>query len=267
MDCEDLTVGTGMLQDYEFVEECVEEVLSEESDDDLFETREPKKKKRKSTYKFPISKQTSDKIYAKAGTSVHSSDGIMIVEPYPVVFQPTITELIEEVRVEMKLPYEFNDIQLQALHAIGNLKDCIVNAPCGAGKMNIFFAGTLLLRKVKNMAQGIGVILEPLVAISEEKRKKNPPVAVCFIDMNGECNVSDGIVNISENMLDSILKGQIVSIFISAEALLSVRGIEMLKSWRHNLLLAAVDEAQLFGEDQWGSTKFRIDMSRAPGTG
>ena len=164
----------------------------------------------------------------------------------------------------MHLPYEFNDVQLEALHAIGNGRDVFVNSPCGSGKINIFFAGVLLLRKVKNMPKGVGIILEPLVAISEEKRKKNPPLPVMFLDKKGNCKVSENL-NLSDDFASDVENGKIPCVFMSAEALLSSKGIQLMKRWRKNLVLGTIDEGQLYTVEQWGSSEFRVDMSRAPG--
>ena len=87
-------------------------------------------------------------------------------------------------------------------------RDVFVNSPCGSGKMNIFFAGVLLLRKVKNMPKGLGIILEPLVAISEEKRKNNPPLPVMFLDRKGNGKISKNC-NASEDFEKEVENGKV----------------------------------------------------------
>ena len=255
---------SALLFENEMNEECIEEVIECNEYQDWFEQCEPKKKKFKKTYCNPISKAKAQEIYLKSGTLIRSVKTTLNVFPQKQVFRKTIQILIDEVKADMKLSYDFNDVQMEALHAIGNGRDVFVNSPCGSGKMNIFFAGVLLLRKVKNMPKGVGIILEPLVAISEEKRKKNPPLPVMFLDRKGNIKVSKNL-NFSKDFEKEVENGNIPCVFMSAEALLSPKGIQLLKRWRKNLVLGTIDEGQLYTVDQWGSSEFRVDMSRAPG--
>ena len=261
-----LSVGCGILYDQEFVED-VEEIVDIESeeDEDFFVNTGPKVKRKKLSYQFPISKQTADFIYQKSGSLMKSVDGPISVYPKPLVFSDHMCSAIENVRLKLKVGYQFNDMQLMAMHAIGSGHDVMLNAPCGSGKMMVFFAGVLLLRIVKQMPKGFGIILEPLVAISEEKQSSNPPLPVAFIDMKGEVKISDNVLDVSEDKLKDISEGKVACVFMSAEAALSQKGLELVKSWRKSLLLVCTDEAQLYTEDQWGARDFRVDMSRAPG--
>ena len=232
----------------------------------MFESSEPKVKRKKMLYEFPISNKAADEIYRRSGSLVKSVEGTIYVRPKPLVFTNPITIAIEEVRQALKVSYQFNDMQMQSLQAIGSGQDVLLNAPCGSGKMMVFYAGVLLLRKVKQMPMGFGIVLEPLVSISEEKRNSNPPLNVAFIDMKAEVRISDDLLDISEDKLKDISEGQVPCVFMSAEVALSQRGLELVKSWRKSLLLVCTDEAQLYTEDQWGAQDFRVDMSRAPGT-
>ena len=263
-ECEDIVGGPGLLFESEMNEEFVEEIVEDTEHEDLFEPGEPIKKKFKTTYCNPMSKAMAHDVYQKSGKLLKLVKTPLKVSPQKQVFRQSLQALINEVKDEMNLPYEFNEVQLEALHAIGNGRDVFVNSPCGSGKMNIFFAGVLLLRKVKNKPKGVGIILEPLVAISEEKRKKNPPLPVMFLDRRGNCKVSNNF-NFSEDFSKDVENGKIPCIFMSAEALLSSKGIQLLKRWRKNLLLGTIDEGQLYTAEQWGSSEFRVDMSRAPG--
>ena len=262
------SVGPGLLYEKEFVEDVVEELvcLENEEIDDFFVSSEPRVKRKKKSYEFPISKESADIMYKRSGTLLKSVEGPIFVQPKPVVFTNPISIAIEEVRHELKVSYEFNDMQLKSLNAIGSGHDVLLNAPCGSGKMMVFFAGVLLLRKVKRMPKGFGIVLEPLVAISEEKRNGTPPLAVAFIDMRGEVKISENVLDVSEDKLKDISEGKVACVFMSGEAALSQKGLELVKSWRKSLLLVCTDEAQLYTEDQWGARDFRVDMSRAPGT-
>ena len=251
-----------MLYETEYVEECVIEEDFIDQDDEF---EEPRIKKHRQSYGIPISQNTARAIYNMSGTVVNSVDGQLTVDPTPVVIKDDDSIIIEEVRNEMKVPYEFNDVQKNALHALLNGKNVVVNSPCGSGKLSIFTAGVLGLRKKRNNHKLFGIILEPLVAISEEKRKGNPPVSVAFIDLKGHSKVSDNTLNVTDDIVKDIEEGKIACVFMSAEAMLSQKGTTMVKSWRQNLVLGCTDEAQLYLDEQWGSPDFRGDMNRAPG--
>ena len=259
---EDLPVGTGVLLEPEFTEECVEEVEYEE---DFFGNSEPPAKRQKSSYTFPISEASAHAIYMKSGSLVHPVNGDLNIYPAAVKFENHIKIAIEEVRSELNLSFTFNDMQEHALHSMASGHDVLVNAPCGSGKMAIFFAGVLLLRKIRQMPKGFGIILEPLVSISEEKRKNAPPLPIAFINVKGTIKISDNILDVSDDRLKDISEGKFPVIFMSSEAALTDKGLMLVKSWRKSLLVVCTDEAQLYTDDQWGSSTFRGDMNRAPG--
>ena len=65
---EDTPVGTGVLLEPEFTEECVEEQV--EYEEDFFGDSEPPVKRKKSSYSFPISEASAQAIYNKCGSLV-----------------------------------------------------------------------------------------------------------------------------------------------------------------------------------------------------
>ena len=126
---EDQPVGTGVLLEPEFVEECVEEEV--EYEEDFFGNSEPKVKRKKSTYDFPISKASARAIYLKSGSIVRPVDGHLNIYPGPLHFKDNIRIAIEEVRCDLNLPFRFNDMQMHALHSMACGHDVLLNAPCG----------------------------------------------------------------------------------------------------------------------------------------
>ena len=104
--------------------------------------------------------------------------------------------------------------------------------------------------------------MEPLVSISEEKRKKDPLLPVVFLNQSGDCKLSENI-EVSKP-IELVREGKVPCIFASAEALLSPIGQSLMRDLRKKSVLACVDEAHLFSTDQWGSDDFRVSMSRAP---
>ena len=212
-------VGLGLLQDVEFTS-----LLEEEEDSSVESTHKPIFK---GSYTFPINKEKADLIYTKAGENMNmSTSGIQI--PYHV--RDSMRIMIDECLSEMKLDISLNDMQVQALSAIGESQDTFVISPCGTGKSLVFFLSILLLRKIRNQPNGIGWILEPLVSISEDKRGKNPPLPIVYITKGGEYKTSENI-EISEP-IESVKLGSFPCIFISAEALLSSTGVGLMRQLR-----------------------------------
>ena len=79
----------------------------------------------------------------------------------------------------------------------------------------------------------------------------------------GDCKFSEEL-SISVPMED-LENGDVPCIFISAEALLSPAGRDIMKKLRKKTLLVCTDEVHLFTQEQWGNEEFRVAMSRAPG--
>ena len=86
----------------------------------------------------------------------------------------------------------------------------------------MYFLAVALLRKIRGQPKGVGWILEPLVSISAEKRNKNPPLPVVFVNKLGDYKTSDD-VEISQP-IEKIKEGFFPCIFISAEALMTNTG-------------------------------------------
>ena len=120
---EDQPVGTGVLLEPEFVEECVEEEV--EYEEDFFGNSEPKVKRKKSTYDFPISKASARAIYLKSGSIVRPVDGHLNIYPGPLHFKDNIRITIEDSNLVLFRipPGHSNNIQFPIEAFIGNSID------------------------------------------------------------------------------------------------------------------------------------------------
>ena len=213
---------------------------------------------KKVKYCYPISKQLSDKIYEFTG------EKLKITEPrIPFVLSDRVKVIIEETVQELGLGFNLNDMQLRSVHAIATGQDLILISPCGTGKMLVFFLAVAVLRKIKNMPNGVGYILEPLVAISEDMRSHDPPLPVVVLDNLGVKKPSEN--DKSNVTIEEIVEGKYPCIFISAESVLSPEGRSLMRKLRKQTILVCTDEAHLFTNDQWGHQDFRQSMSQAPG--
>ena len=47
---------------------------------------------------------------------------------------------------ELKIEFKLNDMQLRAIIGIATGEDMVIIAPCGSGKILVFFLGIILLR-------------------------------------------------------------------------------------------------------------------------
>ena len=208
-------------------------------------------------YEYPVTQNTSDLIYSKAGESV-----FLPMTNIPLQIRGSFKNMIDDCLNELNIDFTLNNMQMSALHSILNSQDTIVISPCGTGKLLVFYLAVALLKKAKNCPNGVGWILQPLVSISEDKRKHNPVLPVVFVTKSGDFKTSDEIE--SSEPIEKIKEGHCPCIFISAEALLSPTGRSLMKDLRSRTVLACTDEVHLFLDDHWGNKDFRLEMSRAP---
>ena len=101
-------------------------------------------------------------------------------------------------------------------------QNVVVLTPCGSGKSVIFQLGILILRKVKGVANGIGICLEPLNNILSEKTNGADNTTSTYLTMTGE-NVKQGNAECS-SPLDKLYSGDIMSLYGHPESFLSHKG-------------------------------------------
>ena len=147
--------------------------LSEQSDSDSrssnVETRTNK------GYQIPISQETADSLYAEAGTPVLEATSDIIVTP-SIRHMTTIEEsLILKAKHGLNIEHDLDHFQVQSLLALQNGDNVLCVAPCGSGKMLVFY-----IRKNMGIKNGIGVCMQPLNNILNEKTNYCPHIETCF---------------------------------------------------------------------------------------
>ena len=152
---------------------------------------------------------------------------------------------IQELLHELQLPFPLSSYQLLSLHVLGSSRNLMLVSPTGSGKTMVIYLGTLLLRKMLDLPEGVAIITEPLNMILAEKLKsKVVPTGV--ISMTGELKSSleerDGVKLSApeENFLD----GSLPCLFGHPESWLSEKGRQLVKELhkRNRILLIATDE-------------------------
>ena len=83
------------------------------------------------------------------------------------------------------MPYKLSDFQILSLHVLGSGNNLLLVIPTGSVKTNVIYLGTLLLRKVMNISEGVSVITEPLNMIMTEKLSSSI-IPTGVISMAGE---------------------------------------------------------------------------------
>ena len=101
-------------------------------------------------------------------------------------------------------------------------QNVVVLTPCGSGKSVIFQLGILILRKVKAVANGIGICLEPLNNILSEKTNSTDNTMAAYLTITGE-NVKQGNAECS-SPLEKLYSGDIISLYGHPESFLSNKG-------------------------------------------
>ena len=81
------------------------------------------------------------------------------------------------------------------------------------------------MRKKFGLKNGIGVCLQPLNSILNEKTNNNPPINTRFLTMTGE-GMKSGKVNFSHT-LDELYSGEVGCLFGHGESFLFPRGMNI----------------------------------------
>ena len=104
-----------------------------------------------------------------AGKEVTEEEDEISLATYSHLLSDEVHHYILEVLNEVRLPYKLSDFQLLSLHVLGSGNNLLLVSPAGSGKTNVIYLGTLLLRKIMNISEGVSVITEPLNMIMAEK--------------------------------------------------------------------------------------------------
>ena len=119
-------------------------------------------------------------------------------------------------------------VQEKAWAAIMGNMDVLLTAPCGSGKSLVYEAAIGLIRQ-ENPKQVL-ILCLPVNSVMEEKLK-HPRVPTAYITMSGkvvmesEEGESDSEVDIKEDMMEAIVRGDYPILMGHAESWMSPQGI------------------------------------------
>jgi superfamily II RNA helicase len=109
-----------------------------------------------------MSRQLADELYEKSGTLIPEDSDEITIEKYNYLLKDSVHLIIQEVLKEHPLPFMLQEFQLVTLHCLGSLKNVVLLAPTGAGKMICAYYGILVLQKVFGVPKGVGLVTQPL---------------------------------------------------------------------------------------------------------
>ena len=109
-----------------------------------------------------VTEKVANDLYEKAGTLVAEDPEEITIEKYNYLINDSVHLIIQEVLKEKPLPYQLQNFQLLTLHCLGSLKNVVLLAPCGSGKMICSYYGILVLQKVFGVKNGVGLATQPL---------------------------------------------------------------------------------------------------------
>ena len=109
-----------------------------------------------------MTSEIAEHLYEMAGTSIPEDPEELKLENYNHLLKDSVHVIIQEVLSEHPLPFKLQDFQLLTLHCLGSLKNVVLVSPTGSGKMLCSFYGILVLQKVLNIPNGVGLLTQPL---------------------------------------------------------------------------------------------------------
>jgi superfamily II DNA helicase RecQ len=194
---------------------------------------------------LPISFHDAKSNYDMVGEEVPEEKDKISLDLYPHLFVDVVHVAIQEVLSEVQLPYSLSDFQLLSLHVLGSGKSLLLVSPTGSGKTIVIYLGTLLLRKMLKISEGVAVITEPLNMIMSEKLATSI-VPTGVISMSGELRTSleerDGVRLSAPE--EKFLDGSLPCLFGHPESWLSEKGKELIKELhkKKRIVLNVTDE-------------------------
>ena len=170
---------------------------------------------------LPLSQEIANHLYEQAGISEEEVNNEVVVSPSPHILTTSDEQLIKEAKDALGIKFDLDYFQLQALQALLNGDNVIVLAPCGSGKLLIFYMGVYIPRKKLGMPNGVGVCLQPLNSILVEKTNTNPVLKTAFLTVAGE-GVKEGNISMSHD-LNELLSGAIRCLLGHSESFMSIK--------------------------------------------
>ena len=163
---------------------------------------------KKNNFDLDITKAQADTYYMIAGTEVDEAPDQISISKYQHLLNDNVHTKIMEVLEDTQLKFKLADFQLVSLHVLGSKRSLVLVAPTGSGKMLIILLGTLLMRKVFGIENGVSVGTQPLSILMEEKMNDRlVPTAV--LSMQGKLKrISDDESEASlSSPEDEVLRG------------------------------------------------------------
>ena len=177
------------------------------------------------TFDLSISTELANSNYEKAGELVREEPDQVSLTSHAHLLNDKMHNLIEEVLMEVNLPYRPSDFQMISLHVLGSHRNLLLISPTGSGKTLVIFLGTLLLRKMTGISQGVCLVTEPLNLILTEKLG-NSLIPTGVISMTGQLRSSleerDGVCLSKPE--EEFLDGSLPCLFGHPESWLSEKG-------------------------------------------
>ena len=173
-------------------------------------------------YEIPITQKTADFLYSEAGTPLKEGMSEITVTPSPYKMTTVDEKIIMEAKTALQIGHDLDHFQVQSLLALIHGDNVVCIAPCGSGKLLVFYLGVYIMREKFGLEAGIGLCLQPLNNILNEKTNCNPPIKTAFLTMAGE-GITSGNVKLSHSM-EKLLSGEIGCLLGHGESFLSTRG-------------------------------------------
>jgi hypothetical protein len=216
-----------------------------------------------------VLKDYANTLYYQAGDLVEEQEDEISLVRFSHLLSDKVALIINEVLAENPLPFQLQDFQLVALHALGSGQNVILVAPTGSGKMIVAYLAILVLQKALDVPEGVGVGCQPLSSIMEEKLK-TPYISTGVISMKSDLKSSMSDSGEEDDLflsdpVDDFKTGRVKCLIGHAESWVSRVAQDILDSLREKglIILTFVDEAHIPLSDHWDS--FRPQLKLVPG--
>ena len=113
-------------------------------------------------FQMSLSQSTAHNIYEKAGAEEDEVSNATIILPSPHVLSSIEEKIIMDAKEKLGIKYELDHFQVQAVVALYNGRNVVLNSPCGSGKLDVNYLGLEVLRVKYGLPDGLGLCLQPL---------------------------------------------------------------------------------------------------------
>ena len=109
-----------------------------------------------------ISSECARSLYKKAGTLTTEDPVSWKIPRNEHLLNDKVDLIVKEELLENPLPFELQEFQLLTRHCLGSLRNVILLAPTGSGKMICATYGIWVLQKVFGVGVGVRLMTLPL---------------------------------------------------------------------------------------------------------